>query len=160
PGDARSSRAAGAPGLTAGSPAPGGPVLVTGATGFLGRAIVRALVDRGTETHAFAREGSPRGPLAGLAVAWHAGDLRDAGSVDRAVGTVAARAKLAGAPARIVHAAALISYRSRDGEEAREVNVRGTERLLEAAAKHGIGRFVQVSSVVTVGACPGERPID
>src|SRR5262249_11114736 len=40
------------------------------------------------------------------------------------------------------------------------VNVRGTERLLEAAAKHGIGRFVQVSSVVTVGACPGERPID
>jgi dihydroflavonol-4-reductase len=146
--------------LTAGERARGGPVLVTGATGFLGRAIVQALVERGSEVHALAREGSPRGPLEGLAITWHAGDLRDAASLDRAVAATAARGSSAAVPARIVHAAALISYRSKDGEQAREINVRGTERLLEAAAEHSIGRFLQVSSVVTVGACRGGRPLD
>jgi dihydroflavonol-4-reductase len=146
--------------LSSAAPGVGGPVLVTGATGFLGRALCQELVRRGTETHALAREGSPRGPLESLPIAWHAGDLRDEAAIETAVAEFAARAKIVGAPARIVHAAALISYRTRDRALAREVNVRGTERLLQAARSHGIGRFLHVSSVVTVGSCTGPDPLD
>jgi dihydroflavonol-4-reductase len=138
----------------------GGPILVTGATGFLGRALVQELVRRGTETHALAREGSPRGPLEALPITWHAGDLRDEAAIETAVASITDRAKIVGAPARILHAAALISYRTRDRALAREVNVRGTERLLETARRHGVGRFLQVSSVVTVGSCIGPEPLD
>ena len=130
----------------------GGAVLVTGATGFLGREIVTQLVERGRTTHALARESSPRGPLERLPVAWHAGDLRDEASIERA---------FAGAkPAAVIHSAALISYKTKDTAEAREINVRGTERMLAAARKHGVARFVHVSSVVTVGSAHGGDPVD
>jgi len=138
----------------------GGPVLVTGATGFLGREIVRELTRRGTETHAFVRPRSPRGPLASLPITWHEGDLRDADSIDRALEGLASRARAAGHAPRVVHSAALISYRTRDHALARESNVVGTARLLEASGRHGVGRFLHVSSVVTVGSCTGAEPID
>jgi dihydroflavonol-4-reductase len=147
--------------LSDGPPAvAGGPVLVTGATGFLGREIVRELVERGTETHAFARTTSPRGPLANLAITWHSGDLRDEAAIERALASVTSRARLVGAPARVVHAAALISYRTRDGALAQETNVQGTARLLDAARRHSFGRFLHVSSVVTVGSCVGPKALD
>ncbi len=129
-----------------------GAVLVTGATGFLGREIARQLVETGRETHALARENPPKGRLEELAVTWHAGDLRDEASIER----VFASAQ----PATVIHSAALISYKTKDKDEAREVNVRGTERMLAAAHKHRVARFVQVSSVVTVGSARGGEPVD
>jgi dihydroflavonol-4-reductase len=138
----------------------GGPVLVTGGTGFLGREIVRQLVARGVETHLLVRDGSARGPLESLPVTWHSGDLREEGSIERAVASLARRARIAGGRPRVIHCAALISYRTRDRELARKVNVQGTVRLLEAAKRHGIARFVHVSSVVTVGHCTGPEPLD
>jgi dihydroflavonol-4-reductase len=137
----------------------GGPVLVTGGTGFLGRETVAQLVRGGTETHVLAREGSARGPLGDLPVTWHAGDLRDGASVDRAFAEVA-RSAGGSRPARAVHAAALISYRSRDRGLAYEVNVEGTRRVLDAARRHGFARLVHVSSVVAVGHCTGPEPLD
>jgi dihydroflavonol-4-reductase len=138
----------------------GGPVLLTGATGFLGRAIAKELVRGRTETHAFVRADSPRGPLESLPITWHVGDLRDEAAIDRAVAALAASARAAGSTPRILHAAALISYRSRDRALSQEINVRGTERLLDAARRHRVGRFLFVSSVVTVGACTGPAPVD
>ena len=130
-------------------------VLVTGATGFLGREIVRALAARGAEVHALARKGSERGPLTALPVTWHEADLRDAAGIERALGTVATRG-----PFDVVHAAALISYKTRDRELARATNVEGTERLLAAARGAGARRFVHVSSVVTVGSSLDGKPVD
>ena len=137
-----------------------GPVLVTGGTGFLGRETVQQLVAGGADAHVLARHDSARGPLAGLPVTWHEGDLRDRGSIDRAFAAVARAAAAARRPARAIHAAALISYRSRDRDLAREINVEGTRRVLEAGRKHGIARVVHVSSVVTVGHCVGPDPMD
>lgn len=136
----------------------GGPVLLTGATGFLGRALAQELVRRRTETHALVREDSPRGPLETLPITWHVGDLRDETAIDRAVAALAASARAAGGTPRILHAAALISYRSRDRSLSEEINVKGTERLLASARRHGVGRFLFVSSVVAVGACTGPDP--
>ncbi len=133
-------------------------VLVTGGTGLLGREIVLQLVSRGTEVHVLARRGSPRGPLAELPIVWHEADLRDAPGVGRCVETVAARAR--GERARIVHAAAVISYRTGDRELARATNVEGTEVLLAAAKRSDVGRFLHVSSVVTVGSSRNGEAVD
>jgi dihydroflavonol-4-reductase len=140
--------------------APPGPVLVTGATGFLGREIVQQLVQRGAQVHVFARAGSDRGPLARLPLVWHAGDLRDPESVKRAVRAFAEASRARRHPGFIVHSAALISYKSRDRELARVVNVDGTRSFLDAAIEAGVARFVFISSVVTVGHSTDGEPID
>jgi dihydroflavonol-4-reductase len=95
-----------------------------------------------------------------MPLTWHAGDLRDEGSVLRAVRAIVASARARELPARVVHSAALISYHSRDRELAREVNVDGTRRLLDASIAAGVARFLFVSSVVTVGHSTNGRAID
>jgi len=133
------------------------PVLVTGATGFLGSALARELAGRGHEVHAFARASSERAVLDGVPVRWHEGDLTDAPSVERAVAVVCrAGAALALEP-WVVHSGAVISYRTGDGELQRAVNVGGTRHVLEACARHPVGRLLHVGSVVAVGhAAAGE----
>ncbi len=126
-------------------------VLVTGATGFVGCALVPHLAAAGYAVHALARPTANRAPLARTMVRWHEGDLLDDDSVDRAVATFCAEAAETGATPLVVHGAALISYRTGDGDAARRVNVEGTRRVLDACQTHGVARVVHVSSVVAVG---------
>ena len=128
-------------------------VLVTGATGFLGAALVRELAARGHAVHALARAGSDRSVLNGLDVRWHAGDLEDSRSLEKAVAALCE----AGARPWIAHSAAVISYRTRDAALQKRVNVEGTRALLDVCRRHPIGRVLHISSVVAVGhARPGE----
>lgn len=131
-----------------------GPVLVTGATGFVGSELVRLLLARGVEVHAFARERPEQGSLAGLPVSWHLGDLCDARSVDAAVAAAGGRGL------RVVHSGALISYATRDTARARAINVEGTRHVLDACRAHGVARLCFVSSVVAVGPSREGRPLD
>lgn len=134
-------------------------MLVTGGTGFLGTALVSHLARLGWEVHVLARPSTSRAPSPGLEPRWHAGDLLERDSVERAVSAVAARGAEGGVPARVVHGAALISYRTRDAERARRVNIEGTRTLLEACRTEGVGRFCLVSSIVTVGHAPDARSV-
>lgn len=134
-------------------------VLVTGATGFLGAEVVRRLVARGDEVHALARAGSDRGPLAGVAVTWHVGDLTDRASLERACWRTAERAFGSRRAWDLIHAGALISYRTQDRATSQAVNVDGTRHVLEAARGSGVARVVHVSSVVAVGACTGRDDV-
>jgi len=121
-------------------------LLVTGGTGFLGRALVRRLAAGGHRLALLARpssdrEGFPPG------VEWAEGDVTDRASLERA---------FAGRDA-VVHAAALVKILA-PGRDFDRVNVEGLDNVLAAAAASGVGRLVYVSSFMAFGpteALPG-----
>ena len=104
-------------------------VLVTGASGFIGQALVRALSDRGCTVRALCRT-----PMAG--VAWQAGDLADPASLRGSCVGVEAVCHLAGS----AHVRAPRAVHER-------VTVAGTRALLAEARGAGVRRFVFVSSI-------------
>lgn len=111
-------------------------VALTGGTGYTGGRLLARLVARGDRVSALARAGSTR-PQAGGSVEWVDGDLADAGALARLV---------EGADA-VLHVAAVYRTAGHPAAYYRDVNVGGTERLLEAAARGGVRRFVHTSTV-------------
>jgi len=115
--------------------------LVTGASGFVGSAVARALLLRGWQVRALVRAGSDRRNLEPLAVELATGDLSDRGSLDAA---------LAGCEA-LFHVAADYRLGARDPARLYSTNVDGTGRIIEAARAAGVARIIYTSSVATVG---------
>jgi dihydroflavonol-4-reductase len=123
---------------------PVGKTLVTGGTGFVGRAIVAELLAAGREVRVLAR--NPDHPaLAGLAVEVAVGDLRDPGSLRRSLDECT----------NLFHVAADYRLWVPNPEKMYAVNVGGTRNLLDAAAARGITRVVYTSTVGTLGN-PGD----
>jgi len=119
--------------------------LVTGATGFVGSAVARALLGRGRRVRVLARPNSDRRNLAGLGVEIAEGDMEDAGSLARAV-----------AGCRYVyHVAADYRIWVPDPAPMFRANVEGTRDLLTAALDAGAERVVYTSSVATLGLVEG-----
>ncbi|HWW20316.1 MAG TPA: NAD-dependent epimerase/dehydratase family protein, partial [Steroidobacteraceae bacterium] len=115
--------------------------LVTGATGFVGAAVVRALLNDGWEVRGLARPHSDRTNLRDLTLEVSIGDLADTSSLDRA---------LAGCKA-LFHVAADYRLGVRDPEQLYRTNVEGTRAMLVAAGRAGVERVVYTSSVATLG---------
>lgn len=115
--------------------------LVTGATGFVGAAVARALLQEGWEVRALARKGSDRRNLQSLAVEVIEGDLADALSLQPA---------LAGCEA-LFHVAADYRLGAFDPEQLYKTNVEGTRNILNAARAARVRRVVYTSSVATIG---------
>jgi dihydroflavonol-4-reductase len=124
--------------------------LVTGATGFVGSAVARLLLDRGENVRVLARPGSDRRNLAGLELEVAEGDLGDPASLARA---------LRGCRA-LYHIAADYRLWVPKPEEIYQANVEGTRRLMELAGEAGVERIVYTSSVATLGILPGGTPGD
>jgi len=114
---------------------------VTGATGFLGSHVARVLAEQGAELRLLVRPTSDLRNLDGLNAERVVGDLRDAGSIEKA---------LSGCDV-VFHVAADYRLWVRDPGEMYRSNVEGTRSLLEAARKQGIRRVVYTSSVATMG---------
>jgi dihydroflavonol-4-reductase len=115
-------------------------ILVTGASGFVGSAVARKLIEAGYSVRALVRGKSPRTHLAGLDLEYFEGDLRDRKSVARA---------LAGMRYAF-HVAADYRLWARDPSEIFASNVEGTRNLMEEAMRAGIERVVYTSSVATI----------
>jgi nucleoside-diphosphate-sugar epimerase len=116
-------------------------VLVTGATGMIGSAIVRALLKQKRTVRVLARNSKRARALFGASVSIAAGDLGAPASLRRACDGIG----------EIYHAAAELGFRDGSGAEIHETNVEGTRRLLEAAHASGVSRLVYTSSVAVYG---------
>src|SRR5229473_3592945 len=123
---------------------PPGLCLVTGATGFVGSAVARALLGAGHEVRVLARPASDRRNLADLPVEVAEGSMEDAPSLARAV-----------AGCRyLFHVAADYRLWVPDPAPMFRANVEGTRILMRAALDAGVERVVYTSSVATLGLVP------
>jgi nucleoside-diphosphate-sugar epimerase len=111
-------------------------MLVTGASGFLGRVVCAELLGRGRPVAALVRTPGLEPPGTVPVV----GDLTDAAAIIAAVRSAA--------PDCVIHLAAEIATQ-RDSHKIDEVNVRGTRRLIDACEAAGVLRLVFASTVVT-----------
>jgi len=126
------------------------PTLVTGASGFVGSAVARALLAGGHTVRVLVR------PTSDLR------NLRDL-AVETAVGRLEDRASLAAALAgcgTLFHVAADYRLWVRDPAAMHRVNVDGTRDLMEAALSAGVERVVYTSSVATLGLTADGSPAD
>jgi dihydroflavonol-4-reductase len=115
-------------------------ILVTGASGFVGSAVARKLVEAGFSVRALVRRTSPRAHLAGLGLDFFEGDLRDRKSVERAIAGMR----------YAFHVAADYRLWARDPSEIFASNVEGTRNLMEEAMRAGVERVIYTSSVATI----------
>ena len=123
---------------------------VTGATGFVGSHVARALADQGADLRLLMRPGSDLRNLEQLRADRVIGDLRDPASIEKAV---------AGCEV-IFHVAADYRLWVRDPEQMYRSNLEGTKTILAAARKNGIRRVVYTSSVATMGFSSNESAAD
>lgn len=124
--------------------------LITGATGFVGSAVLRKLLERGHETRALVRPTSDRRNLDGLEVETVEGDLTDPASLTKALVDCKA----------LFHVAADYRLWVPRPEATYKANVDGTRHLCEAALRAGVERVVYTSSVATLGLLPNGEPAD
>jgi dihydroflavonol-4-reductase len=110
--------------------------LITGGTGFIGRHVVNRLVAQGVRVRVFCRTPEKAQRLFGDDVGIVRGNLCDRTSVAAAVRGCDA----------VIHLGATFQFGRKARQMAEETNVRGTEHVLEAAARSGVRRFVHVSS--------------
>jgi dihydroflavonol-4-reductase len=118
---------------------------VTGASGFVGSAVARALKARGAEVVCLVRQSSARGNLDDLDAALSYGDMRDQAAVE----TAAKGARY------LFHVAADYRIWARDPQEIVRTNREGTQAVMRAALACGVERIVYTSSVATLGPKPG-----
>ncbi len=125
-------------------------VLITGATGFVGSAVLRQVLKAGHEARVLVRPRSDRRNLESLPVEVFVGDLGERPSLERA---------LAGCSG-LFHVAADYRLWVRHPREIYEANVAGTQNIMQAAAQAGVTRIVYTSSVATLGLNPDGSPAD
>jgi dihydroflavonol-4-reductase len=123
---------------------------ITGATGFVGSAVVRRLLRENHHVRVLARVGSDRRNLQGLNVEVVEGDLTHAASLTR----------LCEGCNALFHVAADYRFWAPKPEQLYRTNVEGTRSLLEAAGRAGIPRIVYTSSVATLGIPADGQPGD
>jgi len=116
-------------------------VLVTGATGLIGSRLVETLAAKGYHVKSLVRKSSVSSNLRRLGIELAYGDITNKESVEEAVENVDT----------VYHLAAIRGERLLPKEEYWEVNVKGTENILEASCKKGIKKFVYCSTEGVLG---------
>lgn len=116
-------------------------ILITGASGFVGRHLIRALKEHGLSN------------LTGLYhsacpeimdIRWHKVDLRDPDSLEEVILNVDT----------VIHLAALVSYDRKDTTALRKVNYYGTRDLVNICLQQGVRRLIYLSSASTLTEVP------
>jgi dihydroflavonol-4-reductase len=124
--------------------------LITGASGFVGAAVARSLVNAGHKVRALVRPTSSRVNLADPRLEIVEGDLLDAGSIERAMTDIRF----------LFHVAADYRLWARNPDDIIRTNVEGSRLIMTAALRAGVERIVYTSSVATLKARPDGSPSD
>ena len=124
--------------------------LVTGATGFIGSAIVRELLKDGKEVRVLVRKSSDTRNIDNLDVERVYGDIRDGEAMGKALKGVHT----------LYHTAAHFSHWTPDKKLPYEINVEGTKTSMAAALAAGVEKVVYTSTNNTMGAHGAEKPAD
>lgn len=127
---------------------PENSVLVTGASGFIGSNLVRALVDKGYKVTSLGRAGRAPKNLRDLDIEHVSCDITNKEQVNES---------LKGFDI-IFHLAGLVSYKTKDVQRQYAVNVIGTKNIMEAALRHKAKRVIHTSSIAAMGL-PKENEI-
>lgn len=128
------------------------PVLITGATGFLGSYLLRSLIKSGHQNiRALRRPNSDQALVADIQaeVEWVEGDLLDPGSLEEAMQGIR----------QVYHCAAIVSFDPRKVRTMLRVNVEGTANVVNAALWEGVDKLVHVSSIAAIGRSPEEKNV-
>jgi|APTNR8051073442_1049403.scaffolds.fasta_scaffold03096_3 nucleoside-diphosphate-sugar epimerase len=128
------------------------PVLITGATGFLGSYLLRSLIKSGHQNiRALRRPNSDNALVADTqdTVEWVEGDLLDPASLEEAMQGIR----------QVYHCAAVVSFDPRKAKMMLQVNVDGTANVVNAALWEGVDKLVHVSSIAAIGRSPEEKNV-
>lgn len=126
-------------------------VLVTGASGFIGREVASRLMQLGYEVHGFVRQSSETDPLLDVApdIVLHFGDINDQRALALAMQDVQ----------WVIHCAGVNSFWERRRKRYRQVNTQGTRNVMLIAHEAGVEKVINVSTAMTYGF-PEEMPFD
>ena len=127
----------------------GRQVLVTGATGFIGRHVTRRLVQAGAHVVALIRDPTRATDLSAMGVRCVPGDLGTPDTIQQA----------ASGCSHIFHVAGRVQFDG-DWKTATKVHVDGTRAVVEAARAAGVRRLIHTSSIVAIGASHDGTPLD
>jgi nucleoside-diphosphate-sugar epimerase len=120
-------------------------VAITGATGFVGSALAKALSAEGAEVIALARPTAQRDHLTGLPITWHVGDVTEPATLQGIFAGVDG----------LIHAAGMLGQAGVPEATYHHLHVQGTENVLAAAAAANLGRILYVSSPGVLGPISG-----
>jgi nucleoside-diphosphate-sugar epimerase len=120
-------------------------ILVTGASGFIGKPLVRSLLDQGHEVLAFCRHPEKLLTDGITGAVLKKGDLTDAGQVKGAVEGCH----------QVYHLGALARTWSPQAAHFDRVNIEGTRHILEASLRTGVNRVLHASTVMAIGPSDG-----
>ena len=123
---------------------------ITGATGFVGSHVARALAQQGADLRLLVRSKSNKKNLEALNADLVTGDLRDPASLEKAMAQCDV----------VFHVAADYRLWVRDPEQMYRANVEGTRAILAGARKNNVRRVVYTSSVATMGFTSNGQPAD
>lgn len=126
-------------------------ILITGATGLVGSAVARKLLEQGHEVVALCRSGSDRSLLQkeNKQVQWVEGDIMDVVGLESEIRKVD----------YVVHTAAIVSFAPKDKSEMYRINVEGTANVINACLVAGIKKLCHVSSNAALGRPDPKRQI-
>ena len=138
-------------------------ILLTGATGLLGSHIAFELARSGQTFRAIKRNGSSSAALQKIfafysdqsaellkRIEWVEADLLDHGSLEDAMSGIT----------QVYHAAAIVSFHSKDRKSMLQTNIEGTSNLVNLCLQHNIKKFCHISSVASLGKQVNGRMTD
>ncbi|MEZ4826548.1 MAG: NAD-dependent epimerase/dehydratase family protein [Bacteroidia bacterium] len=124
-------------------------ILLTGATGFLGKYIADELLSAGHELRVLVRNPDSRQLPWGNLVEVAEGDVLDILSLEKAVEGVD----------YVIHAAAIVSFWRKQREEVMKINVEGTANVVNLCKDAGVQKLVHISSIGALGRTNDGSPI-